>query len=173
MPPEAAKVGPFVSPRIYVSDSTIERIAVLLEARPAGLQVIADELAGLFANMSRYSNGSDREFWLEAWNGKSHTVERMGRPAVVLDHLLVGITGGFQPDKLLRAFEGDDDGMYARICFAWPSEPGYQPLSNEVSEIEPELINALGKLVRLGDPNSEGTFMRAYHSLVTGSGSGL
>ena len=156
MPLGAAKIGPFVAPRVYVTDSTIERIAVLLEARPVGIQVIADELAGLFANMSRYSNGSDREFWLEAWNGRSHTVERMGRPAVMLDHLLVGITGGLQPDKLVRAFEGDDDGMYARICFAWPSEPGYRPLSNEVAEIEPELMNALGRLVRLGDPDSDG-----------------
>src|SRR5262245_3371620 len=159
MPPEANKVGPFIPPRIYVTDSTVERIAVLLEARPAGLQVIADELAGLFANMNRYSSGSDREFWLEAWNGRSHTVERMGRPAVILNHLLVGITGGLQPDKLVRAFEGDDDGMYARICFAWPSEPGYRPLSNEVSEIEPELVNALEKLVRLGDRNSDGEFL--------------
>jgi hypothetical protein len=36
---------------------------------------IGDELAGLFLNMSRYSNGSDREFWLEAWNGGCFTVE--------------------------------------------------------------------------------------------------
>jgi Protein of unknown function (DUF3987) len=158
MPASAAKIRPFVTPRIYVTDSTIERIAVLLEARSAGIQVIADELAGLFANMCRYSSGSDREFWLEAWNGRSHTVERMGRPAVTLDHLLVGITGGLQPDKLVRAFEGDDDGMYARICFAWPSEPRYRPLSNEVAEIEPELINALEKTIRLGDPESDGNF---------------
>ena len=161
MPPEASKIGPFVIPRIYVTDSTIERIAVLLEARPAGLQVIADELAGLFANMSRYSSGSDREFWLDAWNGRSYTVERMGRPAVTLDHLLVGITGGLQPDKLVRVFEGDDDGMYACICFAWPSEPEYRPLSNEVSEIEPELVNALEKLVRLGDLTTDGFATRS------------
>jgi Protein of unknown function (DUF3987) len=158
MPASATKLRPFVAPRIHITDSTIERIAVLLEARPAGLQVIADELAGLFANMCRYSSGSDREFWLEAWNGRSYTVERMGRPAVTLEHLLVGITGGLQPDKLVRAFEGDDDGMYARICFAWPAEPSYRPLSNEVAEIEPELINALEKIARLGDSDNEGNF---------------
>jgi hypothetical protein len=158
MPLSASKVGAFVAPRLYVTDATIERIAVLLEARPAGLQVIADELAGLFSNMNRYSNGSDREFWLEAWNGRSHTVERMGRPPVSLDHLLVGITGGLPPDKLVRAFEGDDDGMYARICFAWPSEPQYKPLSDEVSEVEPELMNALEKVARLGDADSDGIF---------------
>jgi Protein of unknown function (DUF3987)/Bifunctional DNA primase/polymerase, N-terminal len=148
-PASATEPGPFVAPRLCLSDSTIERLAVLLEARPQGLAFVADELARLFLNMKRYSNGQDNEFWLEAWNGKNFVVERQGRPPVVLDYLLVGVTGGFQPDKLGRAFEGDDDGMYARFCFAWPEEPAHQPLSNEVSEIEPEIQNALTRIVDL------------------------
>jgi hypothetical protein len=122
-PPEADCPGPFVAPRFYVSDVTIERLAVLLGARPCGMLMICDELAGLFSNMSRYSNGSDREFWLEAWNGGHHIVERLNRPPVVIEHLLVGMTGGFQPDKLVRSLAGADDGMYARVLFSWPGEP--------------------------------------------------
>jgi hypothetical protein len=152
-PAAATDPGPFVAPRLCVSDSTIERIAVLLEARPQGMGFVADELARLFLNMKRYSGGQDNEFWLEAWNGKNFVVERQGRPPVVLDYLLVGITGGFQPDKLARAFQGDDDGMYARLCFAWPEEPAHRPLSNEVTEIEPEIQNALTRIVDL--PSSE------------------
>jgi Protein of unknown function (DUF3987)/Bifunctional DNA primase/polymerase, N-terminal len=148
-PAGATEPGPFVAPRLCLSDGTIERIAVLLEARPQGLVFVADELARLFLNMQRYSNGQDNEFWLEAWNGKHFVVERQGRPPVVLDYLLVGVIGGFQPDKLARAFEGDDDGMYARFCFAWPEEPAHRPLSNEVSEIEPEIQNALTRLINL------------------------
>src|SRR5262249_16833648 len=113
-PASATEPGPFVAPRLCVSDSTIERIAALLEARPQGMAFVADELARLFLNMRRYSGGQDNEFWLEAWNGKNFVVERQGRPPVVLDYLLVGIAGGFQPDKLARAFAGDDDGIYAR-----------------------------------------------------------
>jgi hypothetical protein len=146
-PPAAASVGKFVRPRLYVTDTTVERAAVLLQARPSGLLLVSDELSGFFANMSRYSNGSDREFWLESWNGKHHVVERMGRDAVVVDHLLIGVVGGLQPDKLVRSFEGDDDGMYARLCFSWPSEPGFRPPSNECGEYEPIIINALRRLV--------------------------
>jgi hypothetical protein len=146
-PPGAASVGKFVRPRLYVTDTTVERAAVLLQARPSGLLLVSDELSGFFANMSRYSNGSDREFWLESWNGKHYVVERMGRDPVVLDHLLIGVIGGLQPDKLVRSFEGDDDGMYARVCFSWPSEPSYRPLSNECGEYEPIIINALDRLV--------------------------
>jgi hypothetical protein len=148
-PPSAMEPGPFVAPRLCVSDSTIERLAVLLEVRPQGMAFVADELARLFLNMKRYSRGQDNEFWLEAWNGKHFVVERQGRPPVVLDYLLVGITGGFQPDKLARAFEGDDDGMYARFLFAWPEEPIHMPLSNEVTEIEPEIQNALYRIINL------------------------
>jgi hypothetical protein len=148
-PADATEPGPFVAPRLCLSDSTIERIAVLLEARPQGIAFVADELARLFLNMKRYSNGQDNEFWLEAWNGKNFVVERQGRPPVVVDYLLVGVTGGFQPDKLARAFEGDDDGMYARFCFAWPEEPAHMPLSNEVTEIEPEIQTALKRIVNM------------------------
>ena len=149
-PPQPAGAnhpGEFVRPRLYVSDVTVERLAVLLQGRPSGMIVICDELAGLFANMGRYSSGSDREFWLESWNGKHHVVERMGRDPVVVDHLLVTVVGGLQPDKLVRSFEGDADGMYARLLFSWPKEPEYRPLSNECVENEPLLINALTKLV--------------------------
>jgi len=149
LPPEAIVPAPFVVPRLYVSDATIERLAVLLTVRPRGMLHIGDELAGLFLNMSRYSSGSDREFWLEAWNGGSFTVERMSREAITVDHLLVGLIGGFQPDKLARSFDGDHDGLYGRVLFAWPSEPPYRALANDVAEVEPEIVNALSRIINL------------------------
>jgi Protein of unknown function (DUF3987) len=149
MPAAAEIPEPFVTPRLYVSDSTIEKLAVLLQARPQGMLLIRDELAGLFLNLSRYSGGTDKEFWLEAWNGKPYNVERVNRPPVDVQHLLVGITGGFQPDKLARSFDGDADGLYARVLFSWPTEAPYRPLTNTVEEIEPEFENALTKLIDL------------------------
>jgi hypothetical protein len=119
--------------------------------------MLSDELAGLFLNMSRYSGGQDNEFWLEAWNGSAYTVERMGRPPISVHYLLVGVVGGLQPDKLARSFKGDLDGMYARVLFSWPAEPPYLPLSNEVAEIEPEIVNALTRIINLVD-EKEGSF---------------
>lgn len=146
MPPEAVEPGEFVAPRLSVSNATIERLPVLLQARPSGLAAIYDELAGLFLNMARYSNGSDREFWLQAWNGQRYIVERLGRPPIEIDHLLVGLSGGLQPDKLAASFKGDCDGMYARVLFGWPKEPVYQPLSNDVDELDATFQNALARL---------------------------
>jgi hypothetical protein len=122
------------------------------------MMLIRDELSGLFANMGRYSGGSDRPFWLEAWNGGRHVVERVSG-STAIDHLLVGVIGSFQPDKLARAFAGDEDGMYSRFLFAWPSAPDYRPLSNEAAEVEPELQNALTALIRLPAEDAEGIFV--------------
>jgi hypothetical protein len=167
LPPEAIVPGPFVAPRLYVSDATIERLAVLLTARPRGMLLIGDELAGLFLNMSRYSSGSDREFWLEAWNGGTFTVERMSREPITVDHLLIGLTGGLQPDKLARSFHGDHDGLYSRVLFAWPSEPGYRPLAEGIEEVEPEILNALTRIIDLeSGADREGEFAPKAVSLT-------
>lgn len=164
MPIEAIDPGNFIEPRLYATDPTIERQATLLQARPRGVMLIRDELAGLFANMGRYSGGSDRPFWLEAWNGGRHVVERVSG-SIAIDHLLVGVVGSFQPDKLARAFAGDEDGMYGRFLYAWPSAPDYRPLTNDAAEVEPELQNALTALIRLPSENVEGLFAPQMISL--------
>ena len=157
MPLNAIDPGNFIEPRLYATDPTIERLAALLKARPRGMLLIRDELSGLFANMGRYSGGSDRPFWLESWNGGRHVVERMSG-AVIVPYLLIGVTGGFQPDKLARAFAGDEDGMYGRFLYGWPATPNYQPLTNDVSEVEPEIQNALRALINLPSEDADGVF---------------
>jgi hypothetical protein len=168
MPIDAIDPGNFIEPRLYATDPTIERLAALLQARPRGMVLIRDELAGLFANMRRYSGGSDRPFWLEAWNGGRHVVERVSG-SIVVEHLLVGVVGSFQPDKLARAFAGDEDGMYGRFLYAWPLAPEYRPLTNEAAEVEPELQNALTALIRLPSEDVEGVFASQAVSLSEGA----
>jgi hypothetical protein len=163
MPVAAEDPGPFIEPRLFISDSTIERLAQLISAHPSGALLIIDELAALFLNLSRYSGGSDREFWLQAWNGDAYRVERMGREPVDLDHLLVGIIGGLQPDKLSRSFQGDHDGIYARILFSWPPEPPYRPLTDDVDVLEPAVVDAIDRLAKLVDKSEDGGF--AAHAI--------
>jgi Protein of unknown function (DUF3987) len=150
MPEDATDPGKFVAPRLYVSDGTIERFGELLQARPQGVLRLTDELSAMFSNMSRYSGGQDNEFWLESWNGNSYNVERIGR-TLHLDHLLIGVVGGLQPDKLAKSFEGPADGMYARLLFSWPSEPAYRPLNDEALEIDPDILDALKRLDDLAE----------------------
>lgn len=117
LPPE-----PF-APRLALNDVTTERAAVILEKQPRGALQMRDELAGWLGNMERYSGGgSDRGFWLEAYGGRSWTVERMGRPPVYVPRMALGVLGGIQPDRLTTMLiKGvDDDGLLARLMPIWP-----------------------------------------------------
>ena len=150
MPASAVDPGKYVPLRLVVNDSTVERLAELLQARPHGIVLVRDELAALYMNMSRYNGGQDDEFWLESWNGQPHTVERMGR-MLDIDHLLIGVVGGLQPDKLVASFEGDHDGKYARVLFAWPDEPEWLGLSNEATEIDVDIQNIISRILTLAE----------------------
>lgn len=108
-------------PRLVVNDATIERLGQILSKQPRGTLQMRDELAGWLEGMQRYSGSSDRPFWLEAFGGRSFTVERMGRPPITIDHLAIGVLGGIQPDRLKSLlFKSDDDGLLARFLPIWP-----------------------------------------------------
>jgi len=121
--PQATNPGPepFL-PRLSIADATVERLAVIVSKQPRGTLLARDELAGWLHGMTRYSGGgSDRPFWLEAYGGRGYTVERMGRDAVHIDRLSIGVVGGIQPDRLkTMLIKSDDDGLLARFLPIWP-----------------------------------------------------
>ncbi len=148
--PEAANPGPQpVLPLLSVTDSTVERLAVIVARQPRGLLMARDELAGWLQGMTRYSGGgSDRPFWLEAYGGRGYSVERMGRASVQVERLSIGVVGSIQPDRLKTLlFKADDDGLLARFLPIWP---GLVPIKrpNQGSD-DGFLENALERLLSL------------------------
>ncbi len=111
-------------PRLRVSDATPESLMSLLSQLPKGVLMTRDELAGWIGSFNRYAggDGGDRAFWLEAWGGRSYTVDRVKNgQAIIIPHLSIGVLGGIQPDKLATALlKGDDDGLTARFMYFWP-----------------------------------------------------
>jgi hypothetical protein len=99
--------------------------------------------------MDRYNGGGDRPFWLEAYGGRSFTVDRKNSPdPLIVDHLSIAILGGTQPDKLdSLLLNSDDDGLLARFLTVYPSEiPLKQPtetLDTVVAQKAMERIRAL------------------------------
>ncbi|MEZ5782749.1 MAG: DUF3987 domain-containing protein [Rhizobiaceae bacterium] len=154
--PDSANIGPepFMS-RLAVSDTTIERLAVILSHQPRGTLLARDELAGWLMGMTRYSGGgSDRPFWLEAYGGRGYTVERMGRDPVYVERLSVAVVGGIQPDRLRSLLtKTDDDGLLARFLPIWPHPaPVKRPnLFYDETFIEA----AIGKILTLDMPIDE------------------
>ncbi len=161
--PDEANPGPepFL-PRLAIADATVERLAVILAEQPRGTLLTRDELAGWLQGMTRYAGGgSDRPFWLEAYGGRGHTVERMGRPPVHVDRLSIGVVGGIQPDRLRTLLlKSDDDGLLARFLPFWP-DPA--PLRRPRGLPDEGFIEAaLTRLHRLNMATNESDELRPY-----------
>jgi len=116
-----------VANRFFTSDTTVEAIAVLLEAQPRGLLLYRDELSGWFGSFNQYKGGrgGDEAHWLEMHRGASMTIDRKGNGSKVIfvPRAAVSITGGIQPHTLKRVLGSDrqESGMAARFLYAMPS----------------------------------------------------
>ncbi|WP_134679574.1 YfjI family protein [Paracoccus ravus] len=149
-------------PRLALADATVEKLAVIMSSQPRGTLLARDELAGWLQGMSRYSGGgSDRPFWLEAYGGRSYSVERMGRDPVYIDRLTIGVLGGIQPDRLRSLLiKTDDDGLLARLMPAWPHPaPVKRP---DAQQDDAFLDGALQRLLSLQMPADESGHIRPW-----------
>ena len=149
-PPEPDGPGPRPwSPRLSLSDTTIEAAAQVLASQPKGLLVNRDELAGVLGNLTRYANGgSDGPFYLEGYTGGSFASERKGSGSIYVSRLSLTLTGTIQPERLATLLlKAEDDGMLARFI---PIFPELVPVG--VSEVPEDFLfseEALLKLHRL------------------------
>ena len=147
--PKEATIGPApVRPRARVADATVEALAALLRGLPKGVLHVRDELAGWLLNLSRYSGGTDRPFWLEAYVGGPYTVDRQKHPEpVFIARLAVPVFGTIQPDRLEDALTGTDDGLAGRFLWTWPDP---HPFRRPIASCDvPSAATALGRLAGL------------------------
>ncbi|WP_460673710.1 YfjI family protein [Larkinella ripae] len=119
-PQEPAKP---VERRFMTNDSTIEKMADLLNENPAGMLQYRDELMGLLSGWDRAGREQDRAFFLEGWNGSGSTiVDRIGRGTLHVDNVCISLFGGIQPAKLLSYLQGaqghENDGLVQRLQLA-------------------------------------------------------
>ena len=143
-PPE--KPSPPATPRIVVSDTTVEALAVVLQDNPQGVLLARDELAGWIGSFDKYAKGrggSDVSHWLSMYNGETMTVDRKtGQRLIVVPNASVSITGGIQPSVLKCAIAGElrDNGLAARILMAYPPQRVKRWVD---SDIPPEQLAAV------------------------------
>lgn len=115
--------------RYITNDATIEKISELLNENPRGILFYRDELMGQLVTWEKAGHESDRQFFLEAWNGKgSYTTDRIGRGTIDCENLCVSLLGTIQPDKLLGYLrqttrDQGNDGLVQRFQLAvYPDE---------------------------------------------------
>ena len=132
-------------------------------------------------NMDRYSSGrgGDRAFWLQGYGARPWTPDRVkdGDNPINVPHLLWGVLGGIQPDRVAsQLLAGDDDGLAARLIYTWPAP--LPPRRPTVAANHAQAVDALLRIFTLpwvppepvGVPFTERA-AEALQSWLPGSGS--
>ena len=158
--PDKAITPAPVRNRYLISDTTSEAAQEAFRTiGERGLFGVYDELGGWFGSMERYgqngSGASERRFWLEAYNGGSYLVDRIGRGAFMIANLSLTILGGIQPDLIRKvASAPSDDGLIQRII-PIVLRPGWTPVADQNAASQMGDFDALiPQLLALCPPNS-------------------
>lgn len=122
--------------QFIANDITIEALVDLHQESDNGVGVFKDELAGWIKDMNKYRDGSDLEFWLSTWSGKSVNVNRMTRAGSFVDKPYIPVLGGIQPD-IFNSFytdENKDSGFLDRLLLCYPDKTVEYYNEEEMSE---------------------------------------
>ena len=123
MPQAASEPDEPARRRTLVMDATPEAVGAILAGNPQGTLHYRDELAGWLQSFERYSPGG-REFWLEAYGGRSFVIDRKGsKGPLTVPFNGVSVLGGIQPAKMADCLlASPDDGLVARFLWIWPDK---------------------------------------------------
>lgn len=125
-----------VKNQFIVNDITLEALIDLHEESDNAVGVFKDELAGWFKDMNKYRAGSDLEFWLSSWSGKSVSMNRKTAKSSFVEKPLIPVLGGIQP-SILNIFyteENKDNGFIDRMLLSYPDLEIEQYNDNELSK---------------------------------------
>jgi Protein of unknown function (DUF3987) len=137
--------------RVIASDTTIEKLAEILEDNTRGTLVARDELSAWIGSFTKYKGrqgGSDVPNWLELNRGGTLIVDRKtgDRRTLFVKRAAASVCGGIQPGVLAKALTSDllDSGLVARLLLCWP--PRLRKKWSE-AEIDPETERAYQDLL--------------------------
>jgi len=108
--------------QFIANDITLEALVDLHQENDNAVGVFKDELAGWLKDMNKYREGSDLEFWLSTWSGKSVNLNRLTRKGSFVEKPLIPVLGGIQP-SIFNSFytdENKDNGFMDRMLLSFP-----------------------------------------------------
>ena len=108
--------------QFIANDITLEALVDLHQESDNSVGVFKDELAGWLKDMNKYRAGSDLEFWLSCWSGKSVSMNRKTAKSSFVEKPFIPVLGGIQP-SIFNAFsteENKDNGFMDRMLLSFP-----------------------------------------------------
>ena len=94
--------------------------------------------------MNKYRAGSDLEFWLSSWSGKSVSLNRKSSKSAFVEKPLIPVLGGIQPSifSIFYTEENKDNGFIDRMLLSYPELDIETYNDNEMSNEILEWYNA-------------------------------
>lgn len=122
--------------QFIANDITLEALVDLHQESDNAVGVFKDELAGWLKDMNKYREGSDLEFWLSTWSGKSVNLNRLTRAGSFVEKPFIPVLGGIQP-SIFNTFytdENKDNGFMDRMLLCYPDLKIDHYNENEISD---------------------------------------
>ena len=119
---ESVEVNQPSKSQFIANDITLEALVDLHQDSDNVVGVFKDELAGWLKDMNKYRAGSDLEFWLSCWSGKSVSFNRKTAKSSFVEKPFIPVLGGIQP-SILNSFyteENKDNGFMDRMLLSFP-----------------------------------------------------
>jgi hypothetical protein len=108
--------------QFIANDITLEALVELHQESDNAVGVFKDELAGWLKDMNKYRAGSDLEFWLSCWSGKSVSMNRRSVKSTFVEKPFIPVLGGIQP-SIFNSFSTDENkenGFMDRMLLSFP-----------------------------------------------------
>ena len=146
--------------RTYADDTTVERLADILNENRRGVLIIKDELSGWLGAMNQYKQGgkgADRQFWLSVHTNQPVSVDRKSSDEpVIVGRPFVSIIGGIQPEVLPDFGKDRGDGLIDRFIPVYPKPRVGRWTDDEISDhVREEYARSLSSLYKLRHANDE------------------
>ena len=117
-----------VQKRYLTSDTTYEKLGVMMQGNPDGILVHRDELISLLKHLDKEEQCNARSFYMTAWNGSSsYTFDRIERGIVHIERVCLSIVGAATPSTIAKYIKDIEvagaggDGLFQRFGLAvWP-----------------------------------------------------
>lgn len=133
---EHSEVQKPIKTQFIANDITLEALVDLHQESDNAVGVFKDELAGWLKDMNKYRDGSDLEFWLSSWSGKSVNLNRKTAKSSFVEKPFIPVLGGIQPSifNLFYTEENKDNGFMDRMLLCYPDLKIDYYNENEISE---------------------------------------
>jgi hypothetical protein len=109
---------------LYISDTTVEALALAFQDNPRGVLIKTDELSGWIMGLDQYkAKGNDRPHYLELFTCDPWNINRVSQQMFV-PNTGASIIGGIQPKVMKKVFgsESFEDGLLPRFLFFYAEE---------------------------------------------------